>query len=73
MTTEIQIFKVQKPVGGAPHPALIYNEDRSILGEVPMTPELTTLMKGSYKIYVKGYIDDDGMLFIDEKVNNQIW
>lgn len=67
------IFKVQKPIGVTGGPILIYNESRSIFSQIPMTQEIAKYMGTDYKIYVKGYIDDKGILQIEEKVKPQGW
>lgn len=70
-----EIFKIQKPmyssISNAPY--IVYNKSRSFYGEVEATPELSTLMGLSYKIYVKGYVNNDGILNIDYKVPKQKW
>lgn len=67
------IFKVQKPIGVTSGPILIYNESRSIFSQIPMTQEIAKYMGIDYKIYVKGYVDDKGVLQIEEKVKPQEW
>lgn len=69
------IFKLQLPLASnedAP-PALLYNEDRSILHFVPVTPEVKELFAdGEYKIYIKGRLKR-GTVLIDEIVGEQEW
>lgn len=71
--TKSEIFKVQKPIGTIGGPILIYNESRSIFSQIPMTQEIAKYMGTDYKIYVKGYVDDKGILQIEEKVKPQGW
>lgn len=70
-----QIFKIQKPIHSSDPNAscLIYNKDRSAYGEVELTPELSALMGSSYKIYVRGYMDEKGLLNIEQKIPRQRW
>ena len=67
------IFKVQKPIGVTSGPILIYNESGSIFSQIPVTQEIAKYMGTDYKIYVKGYVDDKGILQIEEKVKPQEW
>ena len=68
-----EIFKLQRPMGMTGGPILIYNRNRSIFSQIPITQEIAKYMGISYKIYVKGYIDSDGILQINEKVGAQRW
>ena len=70
---KLEIFKIQRPIASSSQILLIYNEDRSVYGNLPMSQELAGLMGTDYKIYVKGYVDDEGMLYIEEKVEPQLW
>ena len=70
------IFKVQIPLVSSHEcpPALIYNEDRSILDEVPITSKLRALFpEDVFKIYVHGTIDDAGVVDLNEVVGEQEW
>lgn len=70
------IFKVQIPiVSNVIEPdALVYNEDRSILEEVPVTMELQELFPpGVAKIYVKGTYNQKGEIDLQEVVEDQPW
>ncbi len=65
MSKKEQIFKVQLPLyTNAPEPqAHVYNEDRSFIGEVPITEDLKSLFPpGVFKIFVTGTIDDKGVV-----------
>ena len=72
---EVQIFKVQRPICSSESnaPILIYNKDRSIYYQMPISQEIAKFMGTSYRIYIKGYINNDGILQIIEKVGNQPW
>lgn len=72
---ETQIFKVQRPICSSENdtPILIYNKDRSIYHQMPISQEMAKFIGTSYKIYVKGYINSEGILQIVEKVGNQPW
>ncbi len=67
-----EIFKVQRPLNGSGL-ILIYNKSRSVFSQIGITQELAKFMGTSYKIYVEGYIDSQGMLQITQKVNQQRW
>lgn len=69
------VFKIQRPLGmfGGPVLVLIYNQSRSVYGQFPMSQELAKLMGTDYKIYVKGYIDNSGMLQVIEKIEPKNW
>lgn len=70
-----EIFKIQKPVRSSvpDAPCMIYNSDRSKFGHVELTPEISRLLGSSLKIYVRGYVDDDGILQIESRVHKQRW
>lgn len=67
-----EIFKVQKPINTS-GPVLIYNKSRSIFSQIAITQEIAKYMGTDFKIYVRGHVDDDGILQIEEKVPNQRW
>lgn len=70
-----EVFKIQKPIHSSSPDilCLVYNRDRSAYGEIPLTPELDALMGSSYKIYVKGQMNEDGFLEISHKIAKQRW
>lgn len=72
MLNKSEIFKIQRPVSNSSL-LLIYNKDRSICSQIPITQEVAKLMATSYKIYVRGYVNNDGILQIEEKVSQQRW
>lgn len=53
MTTKAEIFKIQKSVDGS-NMCLIYNKDRSIMGQFPATPDDDLILGGGYKNYFWG-------------------
>ena len=78
------IFKLQRPLSSNMKypPCLVYNEDRSIVFEMPMHRELEILFRDEFKIYIDSPIKKlDGVplletlskLFIGEIVEDQDW
>lgn len=84
MAKEEMVFKLQRPLMTTekePH-VLIYNEDRSVEGFLPMTEEVFNLFPESnvdgwaeqYKIFVKGMFDrETGNVDITEITEWQDW
>lgn len=72
---KFEIFKIQRPLVmiGTSVLVLVYNYDRSIYGQFPMSQELAKLMGTDFKIYVKGYIDSSDMLQVVEKTTSRNW
>lgn len=69
-----QVFKIQRPMSSTTgEPYLIYNEDRSIFSQMEPTQELVKLMAGAWRIYVKAYVDNNGILQIEDVVKEQRW
>jgi hypothetical protein len=61
------VFKVQRALVSNEEspPVLVYNEDRSIMGQVPATKEVMELFPpNEHKIFVKGSFSN-GELFAD--------
>lgn len=71
-TTNEDVFKVQRPMGG-PGPVLVYNRSRDVYAQMPLTPDLAAAMGNQYKIYVRAYINSDGVLQIIEHLGWQPW
>lgn len=70
------IFKVQVPLTSntTSPPALVYNEDRTVLKEIPITSEMMQLFpEGAVKVYVKGTIDRNGDIDLQQRVKDQDW
>lgn len=62
------VMKFQRPIFGSNN-VLMYNEDRSIIGELPMDTIFSMLFGERYKIYCKcKYRNNDGYLEIGEEV-----
>jgi len=62
-----EIFKVQRALSSNEEspPVLVYNEDRSIMGEVPATQDIIDLFPpDEYKIFIKGSFSD-GQVYAD--------
>jgi len=73
-----EIFKLQRPLATSePIPqVLIYNETRSVTGQIPTTPALEGLFEGEYKIFVWGTVigTDQGLrLGIEELIPEHLW
>ena len=73
-----QIFKIQRPiVTSDPEPkCLVYNQDRSIYGQIPLTAEVVKELfpNGELKQYVRGSFDPQtGDVTLDELVGEQDW
>ena len=61
-------FKVQLPLSSSEESpqALVYNEDRSVMGRIEVTEEVLSLFKpGQVKVYVHGNMRRDGKLMVD--------
>lgn len=69
VATDPELFKIQLPIIGG-STMLIYNRDRSIMGELPVTEEVKALFEKTRppipKIYIMGWVDSQGLLHIDE-------
>ena len=76
MIYKTEIWKVQRPiVTNDPEPqVLIYNEDRSRQGSVPLTAEIAQLFNDDeYKIFIHGTIAEDGQIEFEEPAEWQEW
>ena len=67
-----QIFKIQRSVNHD-NSVLIYNETKQVYIEIALTDSMKKLMGREYKIYVKGYVDADGILHINNKTAPKKW
>jgi hypothetical protein len=65
-----EVFKLQRPVMTNAKQVMIlaYNKDRSALGEFPITDRLRKLFGNEYKIYVQGYLDEQGQIILVDLV-----
>lgn len=74
-----QMFKVQVSITSSEpvQQCLIYNRDKSIMGQFDVTPEIRDLMAGRLKIYVMGHIDEKGQVVmsseVPEGVGERLW
>ena len=68
-----KIYKMQRPIYGDMTNCFIYDEKREDVFELPMDETLTDLFGDDYKIYVKGFIDEDGQFAIGDRVEDQEW
>lgn len=70
-----EIFKIQKPLHSSVDEVvlLVYNRSRSIYFQMNLTPELDKLFGDKYKIYVRGYIDDNQIFQVVNLESFQRW
>lgn len=70
-----EVFKIQVPLHSSEEkpPLLVYNRSRSIYFQMDMTSALEKLIAGQPKIYVSGYIDDNQIFQVVNKVKSQRW
>ncbi len=84
MAKKARIFKIQLPLftNADEAKALVYNERRSVMGEIPITPELKQLFPKEAieglgtpeKIFVRGLFDPDtGEISVAEIVAWEEW
>lgn len=52
---------------------LMYNKDRSAMGEGFLAKDIDELFGEKDKIFVEGDIDDDGVIHINKPVEDQGW
>ena len=52
--------------------SLIYNEDRTIMYEAPLTKDIREIMKGEHKKYFNAHLVDT-IINIDDEVEEQEW
>lgn len=64
-----EIFKVQTSLDKKTH--LVYNKNRTYFGEYGFNKE--TFKFCGYKSYVRGWVNAEGLLVIEEKVKAQDW
>lgn len=68
------IFKVQRAIDPPDAEVLVYNEDRSIMGQFPMTEELLTWFGDKYKLYIEGVFNEStGRIDLIRVVEEQEW
>ena len=66
------IIKAQRSING-PNTVLIYNQDRSVSGEIPCEGAIATAIGDRHKAYFEATIDDYGMLKLHREVKSQKW
>ena len=52
---------------------LAYNEDKSKMGQFPLTPEVAVLFGRSFKIFVLGRQNKEGKILVERKVKDPHW
>ena len=65
LNTEMQVFKIQRPVmhAGGPALMLLYNEDRSLTYQLPMTKALNKIFGERYKLFVEAqFVNGDFLI-----------
>ncbi len=82
-TTRVMVFKLQRSIATTEdfEQALIYNEDRSIMGQMTLEDDVKKLFPEEpiegigfpHKIFVKGTIDPKGVIDITEVTDYQDW
>lgn len=73
MSSKIELFKVQMPIGGDMSMMLIYNRSRKITRHLPITEKVRDYMKGSLKEFVWGEFTNTGDFIIHMKADWQRW
>ena len=70
-----EIFKIQVPLHSSMEnpPLLVYNHSRSVYFQMDMNPQIEKLVGSKAKIYVAGYIDENQIFQIVDKVKDQRW
>jgi len=69
---EYRIFKILRPLNRE-RTVLIYDKTMKNCGEISLTNDLMKLMGQDCEIYVKGWLEFDGLLNICKKVTVQAW
>ena len=65
------IIKLQRALNN--NNVLVYNKDRSFMGEQPATEAMLKLFGNKFKIYAKGELCGDGLFVIDRVVKDRDW
>ena len=69
----LDIFKIQKLTGKNKESVLVYNKDKSLSYKEELTESVECLLNGEPVMYVKGYIDRNGILQIIVIADPQDW
>lgn len=56
MNKQTEIFKVQQDFTGSL--CLMYNKDRTIMGQFPLDKPMKKILNGKMKVYVMGYYNE---------------
>lgn len=70
-----EIVKVQQSLrttAEAPR-CLIYNESRSVMGEIPLPPAIAKALGKRPKAYFEATVDEEGMVYLGKEVGGQPW
>lgn len=67
-----KIYKIQRSLYHKSK-VLVYDKEREFFGELPITPDIELILGIEYKIYVRGYVDENGKLNIIRKTKPQTW
>jgi len=71
MKSKEEVFKIQKH---NPHQTVLaYNEDKSKMGQFPLTPEVNKLFGKAFKIFVLGSQNKKGQILVKRKVKDPHW
>lgn len=70
-----EIFKWQRPIAGmsSTPPVLVYNREKTWMGQMPMSDGLASLFAGEYKFYAECVPLNTGQLYIFGFKDNQLW
>ena len=52
---------------------LVYDKDRSVMGEFPITEGIAKVMNGKPKRYFHAEVDDEGCIHLGKPVKEQAW
>lgn len=67
-----EIVKIQLPLYGEPF-MLVYNEDRTIQAQLPLSDTVRTELGQDVKGYFAATIGSDGIMTIHERIEEQHW
>ena len=74
--TDMQTWKIQRSLytNADVDQVLIYNKDRSVEGQMPLTENVLRLFpEGSHKIFVRGVMNKNGSIDIRAVIEDQDW
>lgn len=76
MGIKMEIMKIQLQQFPTRDRILVYNEDHSIYYETGLETvgePLYTVIQEENKVYMEGYLDENGLLHLENFVEEQIW